>query len=340
MTSLATHDEMPQPFDDYSRSFSRMRGQLVDGEGVCYTDFVRGLKPVYWRVYLDIGLRYAAWVGTVVVASVAQANGVSPFIVVPSAAVLIAMFSPAVHIHEASHWNIASDRNTNDFLCNLLMSWIMGLEIKFYRKVHFDHHRHLGTVRDTERSYFFPLNAMFILKGIIGISVAQTLLGYLKRSGESHLPTGRVEKETHALGFAPIAVLASGVIIHGLIVVGLWYFGHTAASAAWLIGVGVLIPLLGSIRQILEHRMDDARSDIDYSEVDQGACTRIFGDGLFAKLLGASGFNHHLLHHWDPQIPYTRLPELERFLNGTQMRDILDRRRSTYQAVFRRLFEK
>jgi fatty acid desaturase len=248
------------------------------------------------------------------------------------------MLTPAVHIHEASHWNIALDRNTNDLLCNLLMSWIIGLEIKFYRKIHFDHHRHLGTVRDTERSYFFPLNVTFILKGITGISAAQTLLGYFKRSDASHLPAEREKKETPAPGFAFFAVLASGVVIQGSIVVGLWYFGQTAASAAWLIGVGVLIPLVGSVRQILEHRMEDAHSDVDYSEVDQGACTRIFGDSLFARLLGSSGFNRHLLHHWEPQISYTRLAELERFLNDTQMRDILDRRRTTYQAAFRQLF--
>lgn len=338
MTSLAINDEMPEAFDDYSQSFSKMRGQLVNSEGVRYSDFVRGLTPIYWRVYLDIGLRYVAWVTIVAITCVAQVNGVSPLVLVPPAAILIAVLSPAVHIHEASHWNIASDRNRNDFLCNLLMSWIIGLEIKFYRKVHFDHHRHLGTIRDTERSYFFPLNMMFVLKGMTGISAAETLLGYVKRHGESPLSTRGAGKETAALGFAPIAVFASGAIIHGSIVVGLWYFGQSAASAAWLIGVGLLMPLVGSIRQILEHRMDDARSDIDYSKVDQGACTRMFGDSLFAKLLGASGFNRHLLHHWEPQIPYTRFPELERFLADTQMRPILDRRRTTYFAAFRQLF--
>ncbi len=213
MTSLATEDEMPNAFDDYSQSFSRMRGQLVNSNGVQYADFIRGLTPIYWRVHLDIGLRYLASVVIVAVTCVAQVNGVSSLVLVPLAAILIALFSPAVHIHEASHWNIAANRNTNDFLCNLLMSWIIGLEIKFYRKIHFDHHRHLGTVQDSENSYFFPLNAMFILKGITGISAAHTLLGYVKRHDESRLPVRRAKKATAALGFAPIAVLASGVII-------------------------------------------------------------------------------------------------------------------------------
>jgi len=219
------------------------------------------------------------------------------------------------------------------------MSWIIGIEIRFYRKVHFDHHRHLGTVQDTERSYFSPLNMMFIFKGVTGISAAQTLLGYAKRSDESRPSAGTAKKETAGPGFTAIAVLASGMIIHGSIVVGLWYFGQTAASAAWFIGIVVLIPLVSSVRQILEHRMDDASSDVDYSKIDQGACTRIFGDSMFARLLGPSGFNRHLLHHWEPQVPYTRLPELERFLDDTQMQPTLDRRRTTYYATLRQLFD-
>ena len=153
----------------------------MNSDGVRYADFVRGLTPVYWRVYLDIGVRYGAWIATVAIVCAAQAHGVTPFVLVPLAALLIALFNPAVHIHEASHWNIAPDRDRNDLLCNVLMSWIIGLEIKLYRKVHFDHHRHLGTVRDTERSYFSALNATFILKGLTGFSAAQTLSGLCQK---------------------------------------------------------------------------------------------------------------------------------------------------------------
>jgi fatty acid desaturase len=180
---------------------------------------------------------------------------------------------------------------------------------------------------------------MFIFKGVTGISAAQTLLGYAMRSDDSRPSAGTAKKETAGPGFAPIAVLASGMIINGSIAVGLWCFGQTAASAAWFIGIVVLIPLVSSVRQILEHRMDDASSNVDYSKVDQGACTRIFGDSLFARLLGPSGFNRHLLHHWEPQVPYTRLPELERFLDDTQMQSTLDRRRTTYYATLRQLFD-
>jgi fatty acid desaturase len=194
----------------------------------------------------------------------------------------------------------------------------------------------LWTAKDPERSYFFPLNTMFLVKGITGISAAQALLGYARHSDEVRVPSQKTKRGSGG-GLAPIAVLAGGALVHGSIVIALWYFGQTAASAAWVIGISLLM-LWGSVRQILEHRMDDARPNVDYAKVDQGACTRIFGESLVARLLGASGFNRHLIHHWEPQVPYTRLPELERFLADTQMRPILDRRRTTYVAMLRQMF--
>jgi hypothetical protein len=40
------------------------------------------------------------------------------------------------------------------------------IDVRDYRKVHFQHHRALGTVDDSEISYFFPLNLMFFVKGV------------------------------------------------------------------------------------------------------------------------------------------------------------------------------
>src|SRR5450631_530372 len=124
MTALTAHDEIATPIDDYSQSFSKMRSQLVNSQGVRYADFVRGLRPLYWRVHLDIGLRYAASIGVLVLTCIGQARGVPLLLLVPPAAFLVALLSPAVHLHEAAHWNIAPDRSANDVLCNVLISWI------------------------------------------------------------------------------------------------------------------------------------------------------------------------------------------------------------------------
>ena len=91
---------------------------------------------------------------------------------------------------------------------------------------------------------------------------------------------------------------------------------------------------VATVRTILEHRDDLVEATRDCTKVPHGAFTRTFGDGPLASTLGAAGFNRHLLHHWEPQVSYTRLRELEAFLMRTDVAPILERRRSTYVGTF------
>jgi fatty acid desaturase len=323
--------------EDYSGTFAQIRGRLTNSHGVRYVDYVRQLPPVYWHVYVEIAGRYAACIVILVAICLGQSAGVSPFLLIVPGAILIAVRTPAALIHEAAHWNLTGDRNRNDLICNVLLSWVIALEIKSYRKVHFEHHRHLGTVHDTEHSYFLPLNMMFLLNSLLGLSAARALLSYGRHLGSRTQVTLSGEN-TSAGSSGRYLVLIASVVIHGSIVTGLWFFGQTAAAGAWVLGIGAVLPFVGATRQLLEHRRDDARPDVDYSKTDQGACARIFGDGIFARVIGSAGFNRHLLHHWEPQLSYTRLPELERFLADTPIRTVLEQRRTTYSAVFRDFF--
>ena len=329
--------------DDYSNSFVNLRSRLTDHNGVRLIDFVRGLEPKYWRVYFDIGIGYAALIAIIVLVGHGQSVGLSPILLTALGAVLVGYWLQylSLFIHEAAHWNLTAKKKSNDLLCNLLISWLIGVEVAAYRKVHFPHHRSLGTVHDTEHSYFFPLNLIFIAKTLFGVRSIQTILSY--RRTASHRPMGSGAKAVQSspaggIGMSAYTVLVAGLTMHGLIVGSLWWFGLTAAAAAWVLGVGAILPFFGSLRQLLEHRCAEARSDVDYSKTDQGACARIFGSGVFASTFGSAGFNRHLLHHWEPQVSYTRLCDLERFLAGTPMRVVVERRRTSYGGAFRKLF--
>jgi hypothetical protein len=100
----------------------------------------------------------------------------------------------------------------------------------------------------------------------------------------------------------------------------------------------MVFPFFGSLRQLLEHRDDAAPSTIDFQTQSHGAYTRLFGDDVFSATFGGAGFNRHLLHHWEPQVSYTNLPELEAFLQGTELKRVMDLRRTTYFEIFRRLW--
>ena len=54
--------------------------------------------------------------------------------------------------------------------------------------------------------------------------------------------------------------------------------GSLPAAAAWLGGLLLFFPFFVSLRQVLEHRSEEADSDVDYRDVDHGAVNRLFGD--------------------------------------------------------------
>jgi fatty acid desaturase len=77
-------------------------------------------------------------------------------------------------LHEAAHYNLHSQRKINDLLCNLFVSGIAGQDVNNYRPIHWDHHRYLGTIMDTEITYFDPLNIKFFIEALLGIRALQS----------------------------------------------------------------------------------------------------------------------------------------------------------------------
>ena len=112
---------------------------------------------------------------------------------------------------------------------------------------------------------------------------------------------------------------------------------YWSLAVAWAMGIGVFFPFFASLRQLLEHRSEEALPSIDYTKVPHGQTHRMFGDGLFASTFGAAGFNRHLLHHWDMRISCTRLKEMESFLNQTPMVAMIQQSSIGYISAFSRL---
>jgi fatty acid desaturase len=323
--------------DDYSGSFNRMRTNAVNGQGVAMSDFIGTLSPRFWIVYRDISVGYLLIAATVTAAAVAERSGLPAIAVALATSISIGYWIAYLQlfIHEGAHWNLAKKRATNDLLANLVICWWTGQEIDSYRKVHLQHHRSLGDVDDSERTYFLPLNPAFILKGISG---ALVLAVFATRKSVA-TTTNRRQGGSAANGARKRRLmLIAGVLAHTVIVGALAYLGLWGTALGWIIGVGCLFPFFGALRQLLEHRSENARPEVDYRTVAHGAYTRMFGTGWVDSTFGAAGFNRHLLHHWSPAISYTRLGDLERFLLDTPVKSIIDARRTTYFQAFRSLF--
>jgi fatty acid desaturase len=321
------HGFAPDARDDYSNAFARIRSSVRNACGVRLAEFVRSLKPDYRRVHLDIFAGYAAVTFGLAAAAVAESWGVPRLLVVPPSAIWLGYWVAYLHLflHEGAHWGLAGDRASSDRICNLCIGWLVLIDVRDYRVVHFQHHRALGTVEDSEISYFFSVDLVFVMKGLFGIRALERWLSYRRDSARPQHGRSRT-------------VAAAGAAAHLLLIAGLLVLGLVAAACAWVVALGCVFPLLATLRQALEHRHEEARPDVNYAAVNHGAFTRLFGNGWLARTFGGAGFNRHLLHHWEPQVSYTRLPDLERFLAGTPVATIMDRRRTSYGEAFRRLF--
>jgi len=302
------------------------RNALVDETGRTFRDLRQTLTPRFGVVWTQLSMGYAALVlvGWTVVAT---SGMVPPWVRVVGGGVALGFIQAYIQLffHEAAHYNLAPGRARNDLLANVFVGAIHGLEIEAYRAVHFEHHRRLGTTMDSERSYFDPLNMRFFAEALLGIKGLRVLT---RRE--------RVLDVAPAAGNPRRAWLQRGAAaaIHASVVLLATYAGAYALAAAWILGTLSVMPLCVALRQLLEHRSEHADPRTDYSLVPHGEVNRLFGDGPIASTFGGAGFNRHMLHHWEPQISCTRLPELERYLMGTGAADALRSRQSTYWRTF------
>jgi fatty acid desaturase len=120
--------------------------------------------------------------------------------------------------------------------------------------------------------------------------------------------------------------------VHSLLLLSLLALGAWPAALAWCGGMAIFFPVFATLRPLLEHR--PAKGDSKILVSDRASVTRVFDDGLFARVFGGAGFNRHLLHHWEPSISYTRLADLDRYLSSTSIGSIVDERRTTYRQAF------
>jgi hypothetical protein len=262
------------PGSDYSKSFQRLRPLIANGRGVRYVDFVKSLSPHYDRVFLDIGLGYAALLATCVLVVALPAHGLLPAWLAAGLGTLSIGFWIAclqLFIHEGAHFNFSPDRARSDLLCNVLIAWMIGTSVQKYRIVHFQHHRELGGVHDSEMTYFFPLNLLFIVKGLLGIRVLEVL---------ASRKTLQEKKETARDGHGRYVGVA-GLVAHILILAATHIFGSIWLSLAWVAGVGAIFPFFGALRQLLEHRGEQASSDVSYSKQIMAPIPECLGRTLF-----------------------------------------------------------
>lgn len=309
------------------------KSQLVNSQGVRYRDFVKELTPRYGLVWFHIFMGHLALLASGSALYWASTR-YDPVVSTLLGALAVGYSLNFLHLfmHEAAHYNLAEGRKASDRLANWLVGWLVGMDVHAYRNTHFHHHRHIGTTMDSEVSYFDALNMTFVARCCLGLHSIKTL-------DSRNLP--HREKQDHKKSAAAYIVVGLTILFHGSVCLAAAFHKNWVFAIGWGLGAFSVYPFFGALRNLLEHRGEHASSEVDYHQVDQGETERLFGTSLLSSTYGSAGFNRHLLHHWEPQVSYTRLADLEEFLCDTEFGPrVIEPSRTTYPETFRRLWNK
>ena len=319
--------------------FHSIKSTLVNKEGLSYHDFKKTLRPHYNKIAFDITIGWLAFAGCIAAGSyIEQIENIWVKIILFIADAMLLGFITSYlsnFFHEAAHYNLSNDKNRNDLLANIFLGILQAQNIKHYRLVHWQHHVHLGTTDDTEHSYFNGLNTKFFIENLFGISAIRI---FLFRSGNSFLLDTEYEKTI--LKKQKLQMLIAGIVFH-LSFLSLFILTKNYWIAGiWLLSFGSFFPFFAALRQLLEHRSELADSKSDYLRNAHGKTNRLFSNNIFSSTFGSAGFDRHLLHHLEPQISYTNLRKLEKYLSQTSLAPQLKKHKTTYLKAFISLLGK
>lgn len=304
---------------------------VVNKQGISYAVFREQLTPRYSTVYADMAKGYFFLMAVIVSIILLQLYTTIPWwLLVPAGGFFIGYTAAyiALFAHEASHYNLHPDKKKNELLGTLLLCLPFGLSLKSYRKIHWQHHLHLGTPADTEISYFNHLSGLFILETITGIHLLRTIFSKEK----STVLNKEQVKESRMM-------LLAGGLLHASLLTLAFITHFWIPALAWILGFGLFFPFFASIRQLLEHRDELAHALTDFRKQPHGKISRIFYHTLLSGSFGAAGFTRHMIHHWDPQASYTRMKDIEQFLEEDEKTAaILRESRTSYITVFKKLY--
>ena len=303
--------------------------KVIDDNGLNYYEFKKTLKPKLFRVYFEIAFAFSmVLIGLISSYSLLNENLWINFLNTFALTIWLSFWLGAylVFFHEGAHFHINKNKKINDYICNIFFTPFNGMFIKDYRKSHWEHHKHLGTVDDTEISYFNPLNAKNILKVFNFLYLIDTILRYSNNFKRN------TDKQNNF--FKSMIIMFSFQFV---IILLIWFYFSLYTSLAYAFTYLFGLPLREKIRQTLEHRDFDADNNIDYKTEDHGPINRIFYNNFFSKFFGAAGFNYHLLHHWDPSISYTNFEEVKNYLLNTELKYKIEKNSTSYFEALKKI---
>lgn len=271
------------------------------------------------------GLRYFTFAyGTLVAVFVAWKMSTGPWSLLALLAIPFVQHAFFNTVHEASHFLLNRKPFLNDLYGNCF-AFPIGTTVESYRIVHVDHHRYLNTEKDPSFvtvQQGRPSGEVIknLLLGLCGRYLFLLVLGAISGNALSGASDAMAIQRKR---FKMMLVFHL-TLLWVAIVSGAFFFW-----LAWVVSANSLLPLLESIRTIVEHRR--MRSD------SPDLHTRSHHINGVLSAVSAPFFQFHWEHHLFPSIPHYNLEKLHRILIAEHVPDV--RPKFFYRILFQILIE-
>jgi fatty acid desaturase len=240
-------------------------------------------------------------------------------------------------MHEAAHSLVFRTRRASDILGRWVLAPLVLADFDSYRDRHWQHHKRLGEPDDTKDTYLVDVrgwaSAALLGRCLIMVEAARKFAHQLHTKTPA---SGLRRGGGHALARIVVVHAAFASSLLAIAWAAQRDFSRALSSAAaayglvYLYGLGSLTLLAATVRAVAEHQVGDDGS------INEGrAALRNFKAGPISRFfLGGYGFAEHATHHYEPAIPYYRLPAATGILI-TARPELTPR--STYFRTLRRL---
>ena len=237
----------------------------------------------------------------------------------------------AVIGHDATHYRLLPDRNTNDWVGNVLCLWPVFVSVEGFRKFHAPHHQHTNLEGDGNRELWhthedgelvtewqYPkstlgLAAVLLKRGLVITGLWWMTRGLLSSIVVRERPAVIVLRYTYFAGLAVLMTLTNTWSLFLLY---------------WLVPYCTWHMVIQYARLICEHSTVHSAAPA-YQATRTTIPTRLESLFILPRNIG-----YHIEHHWYPSVPFYRLPELhERLLQVPDFRLYANIKRSVLHSL-------
>lgn len=226
-------------------------------------------------------------------------------------------------MHDCAHHALFKSKLANQWVGRWLCAAPIFAQFEGYQQYHLKHHSKAGTDRDPDYPNYapYPVKRSSVTRKIVrdclGVTGVKNFIFVLMMHA-GVLNYDMAYKSTEQRNVVSSKGVLSNLIhnlyrpfvIHALLLVSCWLVGNIALYALWWVAYFTTFSFFSRIRNAAEHAGVPNLLDLD----PRLHARTVHASWLARLTVAPNHVNFHIEHHWLPQVPPYRLPELHQYL--------------------------